>query len=99
MIPAKRQPGDTACTPAARFGHDAQLYRQRNAIERTFAKRKQFRRFATRYDKHAECFSVWFQIAATLMWVKPDTVHTPWSACCTTVRASCLCWASPAGQD
>ena len=74
VIPAKRQRGDTAYPPA-RHGHDPTRYRQRNAIERTFAKLKQFRRLATRYDKRADCFFAWFQIAATLMWV--NTVHTP----------------------
>lgn len=74
VIPAKRQPGDTAYTPA-RYGHDAQAYRQRNAIERTFARLKQWRRLATRYDKRADCFFAWFQLGATLIWLK--TVHTP----------------------
>nr|GFB42754.1 hypothetical protein [Tanacetum cinerariifolium] len=55
MIPAQRKRGDTAYTPA-RYGHDAPRYRQRNPIERTFAQLKQFRRFATRYDKRADCF-------------------------------------------
>ncbi|MET4105901.1 hypothetical protein ABIB60_002925, partial [Hymenobacter sp. UYP22] len=31
--------------------------------------------FATRYDKRPECFFAWFQLAATLIWLK--TVHTP----------------------
>ena len=74
VIPAQRKPGDTAYTPA-RYGHDCTRYRQRNVIERTFAKLKQFRRFATRYDKRAHCFFAWFQVAATLIWLK--TVHTP----------------------
>lgn len=74
VIPAKRQRGDTAYTPA-RHGHDAGRYRQRNAIERTFARLKQLRRFATRYDKRPECFFAWFQLGATLIWLK--TVHTP----------------------
>jgi len=55
VIPAKREPGDPACTPA-RFGHDARPYRQSNTIERTFAKFKPLRRSATRYDKRADCF-------------------------------------------
>ena len=74
VIPAQRKPGDTAYTPA-RYGHDFTRYRQRNAIERPFAKLKQFRRLATRYDKRADCFFAWFQVAATLIWLK--TVHTP----------------------
>lgn len=74
VIPPQRKRGDTAYTPA-RHGYDARAYRQRNAIERTFAKLKQFRRLATRYDERADCFFAWFQLAATLMWV--DSVHTP----------------------
>ena len=65
VIPAQRKRGDTAYTPA-RYGHDFARYRQRNAIERTFA---------TRYDKRADCFFAWFQMAATLIWLK--TVHRP----------------------
>jgi len=74
VIPVQRKRGDTACTPA-RYSHDSTRYRQRNAIERTFAQLRQFRRFATRYDKRADCFFAWFQLAATLIWIK--TVHTP----------------------
>lgn len=74
VIPAQRKRGDTAYIPA-RYGHDFTCYRQRNATERTFAKLKQFRRFATRYDKRADCFLAWFQVGAILIWLK--TVHTP----------------------
>ena len=74
VIPSQRKRGDTAYTPA-RYGYDVGCYRQRNANERTFAELKQFRRFATRYDKRPECIFAWFQLAATLIWLK--TVHTP----------------------
>jgi len=74
VIPAQRKRGDTPYTPA-RYGHDPFRYRQRNAIERAFAQLKQLRRFATRYDKRADCFFAWFQLGATLIWLK--TVHTP----------------------
>lgn len=66
VIPAQRKRGDTAYTPA-RYGYEATRYRHRNAIERTFVQLKQFRRFATRYDKRADCFFAWFQLAATLI--------------------------------
>lgn len=36
--------------------YDAGLYKQRNCIERCFSRLKQFRRFATRYDKHRSSF-------------------------------------------
>ncbi len=74
VIPAQRKRGDTTYTPA-RHGYDRLCYGQRNAIERTFAKLKQLRRFATRYDKRADCFFAWFQLGATLIWLK--TVNTP----------------------
>ena len=35
---------------------DPEAYRERNAVERLFAKAKQYRRFATRYDKLRETF-------------------------------------------
>lgn len=35
---------------------DAEGYRDRNKVERLFAKAKQFRRFATRYEKHKSMF-------------------------------------------
>lgn len=74
VIAAKRQRGDTAYTPA-RHGHDPVRYGQRNAVERTFARLKQWRRFAARHDKRADCFFAWFQIGAALIWLK--TVHAP----------------------
>jgi transposase len=43
--------------------YDATLYRQRNIIERYFARVKQFRRFATRYDKTSKSFVGFFCIA------------------------------------
>lgn len=44
------------------------LYRQRNVIERMFARLKDFRRVATRYDKLARNFLAGAMIVATLVW-------------------------------
>ena len=44
------------------------LYRQRNLIERMFARLKDFRRVATRYDKLARNFLAGAIIAATVVW-------------------------------
>jgi transposase len=44
------------------------IYRQRNLIERMFARLKDFRRVATRYDKLARNFLAGAIIAATLIW-------------------------------
>jgi transposase len=44
------------------------IYRQRNLIERMFARLKDFRRIATRYDKLARNFLAGALIAATVVW-------------------------------
>ena len=44
------------------------IYRQRNLIERMFARLKDFRRVATRYDKLARNFLAGAMIVATLVW-------------------------------
>ncbi len=44
------------------------LYQQRNLIERMFARLKDFRRIATRYDKLARNFLAGALIAATVLW-------------------------------
>ena len=44
-----------------------ELYRERNHIERLFAKLKQCRRIATRYDKTARHFLACLHLAATMI--------------------------------
>jgi transposase len=49
--------------------HDRDAYRQRNLIERMFARLKDFRRIATRYDKLARNFLAGVLLAAaTIRW-------------------------------
>ena len=48
--------------------HDRVAYRQRNLIERMFARLKDFRRIATRYDKLARNFLAGILVAAALVW-------------------------------
>jgi putative transposase len=45
---------------------DARTYRQRNVIERTFSRLKDFRRIATRYDKLASTFLAAVTIASII---------------------------------
>lgn len=52
------------------------LYRQRNRIERTFARLKHFRRLATRYDKNTVCFHSFVALACSMILLKPY-VDTP----------------------
>jgi transposase len=48
---------------------DAHLYRERNLIERFFARLKQFRRIATRYDKLAKSFLSFIHLACAFVWL------------------------------
>ena len=50
--------------------YDIELYKERNIIERFFNKLKQFRRVATRYDKHLANFMGFVKLAAIAIWLK-----------------------------
>ncbi|KPH04145.1 transposase [Rhizobium acidisoli] len=50
--------------------YDADLYKERNKIERFFNKLKQFRRVATRYDKLLANFMGFVKLAAIAIWLK-----------------------------
>jgi transposase len=53
---------------------DRELYRLRNRVERLVNRLKQFRAVATRYDKTAESFLAFVQLAASRLWLR--FVHT-----------------------
>jgi transposase len=59
-------PRKTRTTPRT---FDKVLYKARHLIENFFAKLKQFRAIATRYDKTARCFLAGIHLAATLIWL------------------------------
>ncbi|MBY5697540.1 IS5 family transposase [Rhizobium leguminosarum] len=50
--------------------YDADLYKERNRIERFFSKLKQFRRVATQYDKLLANFMGFVKLAAIAIWLK-----------------------------
>jgi transposase len=49
--------------------YDEELYKARHLIENFFAKLKQFRAIATRYDKRALNFLAGVYLAATVIWL------------------------------
>lgn len=51
-------------------GYDRNAYRHRWGIESFFARLKQWRRIATRYDKLAETFLGFVKLAAIMFWLK-----------------------------
>jgi transposase len=64
--------GIDACIPARRgrrnpAGHDATAYRKRHRVENLFARLKDWRRIATRYDRCGELFLSTICIAATVI--------------------------------
>jgi len=63
VIPSRK----TARNPRA---IDLYLYRERNVIERFFGFLKQFRRVATRYDKHIQNYLGFVKIATIAIWIK-----------------------------
>ena len=49
--------------------YDAHLYKARHLIENFFARLKQYRAIATRYDKTARNFLGAIHLAATIVWL------------------------------
>ena len=49
---------------------DAVRYRSRHAIENAFARLKQFRSLATRFDKTARSYAAQVAIACIVVWLK-----------------------------
>ena len=66
QIHSRRRKGARGGRPP---GFDPVRYRQRNQVERCFARLKHHRAIATRYDKHAANYRAWIVIAAVLMWL------------------------------
>jgi len=71
---AIRASGAEPCVPPRKnrvvpVGYDRHLYKERNVVERYFARVKQYRRVATRYDKKAANFLgfVWLASIAIML--------------------------------
>ena len=53
--------------------HDAELYKERNTVERLINKRKAWRGIATRYDKTPEGYLAGLHLRASVIWIKDLT--------------------------
>ncbi len=62
VIPRRRGEGSG-------YGFDREAYRERNRIERSINRLKQFRRIAVRYEKRAANYLAMLTIAAILLWL------------------------------
>jgi transposase len=54
---------------SSRRSYDRELYAARHLIENFFAKIKQFRAIATRYEKTAQNFLAAVQLVASVVWL------------------------------
>jgi transposase len=55
---------------------DAEIYKRRNVVERSFNLLKQWRGLATRYDKHAIVYRAGAVLAAIIAWLRTGA-HSP----------------------
>jgi transposase len=55
---------------AMKYDLDKALYKERHLIECCFAKLKQFRRVATRYEKTARNYAAVVTLAAIVLWIR-----------------------------
>ena len=74
VIERLKQQGKTAVIPPRRNrktprDYDRELYKARHLVENFFAKLKQYRAIATRYDKLAETFLSAIYMAASMIWL------------------------------
>ena len=49
--------------------HDAELYAERNRVERLIGRLKQYRRVATRYEKAARNYLAMVHVACSMVWL------------------------------
>lgn len=67
QIAARKRRGSKGGRPPA---FDAEIYKQRNVVERSFALAKQWRGLATRYDKLAITYRAGVTLSAILTWLR-----------------------------
>jgi transposase len=74
VIPVKEDQKNNRRNRGRRGGRppafDAVRYRDRNTVERCFAKLKQFRAVATRYDKRKEIYQGTVDVASIRIWLR-----------------------------
>lgn len=73
VLDPRKKAGKIAIIPTGRRkkkrGYDKHIYQARHLIENFFAKLKQYREIATRYDKLARNFLSGIYLASTIIWL------------------------------
>ncbi|MGW7446970.1 IS5/IS1182 family transposase, partial [Kitasatospora sp. NPDC054795] len=76
-IPEKRDQSANRKKKGSRGGrpvsHDAELYKERNTVERLINKLKAWRGIATRYDKSPESYLAGLHLRGAMIWIKDLT--------------------------
>jgi transposase len=57
--------------------HNAEMYKERNTVERTINRVKAWRGIATRYDKTPASYLAGLHLRASMIWIKELTQTTP----------------------
>lgn len=70
----RKKRGSMGGRPAS---HDADLYKERNTVERLINELKSWRGIATRYDKAPDSFLAGLHLRASMIWIKDLTRGTP----------------------
>ncbi|GHG05850.1 IS5 family transposase [Streptomyces filamentosus] len=81
VIPQKRDQAANRKKKGSRGGrpvaHDAELYKERNTVERLINKLKAWRGIATRFDKAPESYLAGLHLRASMIWIKDLTKAIP----------------------
>jgi transposase len=81
VIPEKRDQAANRKKKGSKGGrpvsHDADLYKERNTVERLINKLKAWRGIATRYDKTPASYLAGLHLRAAMIWIKDLTQATP----------------------
>jgi transposase len=70
---SRRKKGSGGGRPVS---HDADLYKERNTVERLINKLKAWRGIATRYDKTPDSYLAGLHLRASMIWIKDLTRTT-----------------------
>ena len=70
----RREKGSAGGRPVS---HDADLYKERNTVERLINKLKAWRGIATRYDKTPASYLAGLHLRASMIWIKDLTRTAP----------------------
>jgi transposase len=77
VIPEKKDQAANRKKKGSRGGrpvsHDADLYKERNTVERLINRLKAWRGIATRYDKTPESYLAGLHLRASMIWIKDLT--------------------------